>query len=51
LPHAGFTHSLLRGDRGERVGKYLLLIEIESVETHNRSFPESGLILGSGAAV
>ncbi len=34
--------SLLKGDRGERAGKYLLLAELESVETRDRIYPEAG---------
>jgi hypothetical protein len=33
---------LLRGDRGARAGKYLLLAEIESVEARDRYFPRPG---------
>ncbi len=38
----GWKYSLLKGDRGEREGKYLWLIEIESVEARDRVFPSSG---------
>ena len=31
-----------KGDRGERAGQYVLLIEIESVETRDRYFPVPG---------
>src|SRR5262245_26803452 len=34
--------SLLKADRGERAGKYVMLMEIESVETRDRYFPSSG---------
>ena len=30
---------LLKGDRGDRVGKLLLMLEIESVEARDRYFP------------
>ena len=38
----GWTWYLLRGDRGEREDKYVLLAEIESVETRDRTVPASG---------
>jgi hypothetical protein len=38
----GMQVSLLKADRGERVGKYVMLMEIESVETRDRYFPSSG---------
>jgi hypothetical protein len=33
---------LLKGDRGARTGKYLVLHEIESLEARDRYFPRSG---------
>jgi hypothetical protein len=33
---------LLKGDRGDREGKYLLLIEIESIETRERYVTANG---------
>ena len=33
---------LLKGDRGERAGKYALLVEFDSVETRERYFPGTG---------
>jgi hypothetical protein len=38
----GWTVQLLRGDRGPRTGKFLLLFEIESVEARDRYFPNEG---------
>jgi hypothetical protein len=32
----GWKMALLKGDRGERAGKYAILFEIESLETRNR---------------
>jgi hypothetical protein len=36
---AGWKTRLLRGDRGERAGKYAILFEIESPEARDRYFP------------
>jgi hypothetical protein len=33
---------MLKGDRGARDGKFAVLMEIESVETRNRLFPDPG---------
>jgi hypothetical protein len=38
----GWKTYLLRGDRGERAGKYLVLLEIESLEARDRYFPRPG---------
>jgi hypothetical protein len=38
----GLKVYLLKGDRGECAGKYLVLLEIESVETRDRYFPRPG---------
>src|SRR5215211_3637850 len=35
----GWKTHLLKGDRGERAGKYLVLLEIESLEARDRYFP------------
>ena len=35
----GVTITLGQGDRGERAGQYVMLIEIDSVETRDRYFP------------
>jgi hypothetical protein len=35
----GWKTRLLRGDRGERAGKYAVLFEIESLEARDRYFP------------
>ena len=39
---AGWKTRLLRGDRGERAGKYAILFEIESPEARDRYFPAEG---------
>ena len=36
----GWKTHLLRGDRGERAGKYLVLLEIESLEARDRYCPD-----------
>jgi len=38
----GWKTSLLKGDRGARTGKYLVLHEIESPEARERYFPRPG---------
>ena len=38
----GQTVRLLKGDRGERAGKYLVLIELESVERRDHIYPPAG---------
>jgi hypothetical protein len=38
----GWKTYLLKGDRGERAGKFLVLYEIESVEARDRYFPRPG---------
>jgi hypothetical protein len=38
----GIESYLLKGDRGDREGKYLWVFEIESVETRDRYFPSPG---------
>src|SRR5688500_12212605 len=37
--YPGWSFQLLKGDRGERTGKYLMLIDIESVEARDRFAP------------
>jgi hypothetical protein len=39
---SGLGMRLLKGDRGDRAGKYLLMFEFESVERRNQLFPEAG---------
>jgi hypothetical protein len=39
---SGLTMRLLRGDRGDREGKYLVMFEFESVERRDQLFPEAG---------
>ena len=38
----GQTTHLLKGDRGERSGKYLVLIELESTERRDHIYPPVG---------
>ena len=38
----GWNFYLLKGDRGDREGKYLWMIEFESVEVRDRLFPSPG---------
>lgn len=38
----GQTGHLLKGDRGERAGKYLLLVELESPERRDQIYPTEG---------
>ena len=38
----GWTPYLLKGERGERKGKYMLLVEIESLAARDRYAPDSG---------
>ena len=39
---SGLTLRLLRGDRGDREGKYLLMAEFEGVERRDQLYPEAG---------
>ncbi len=39
----GWRFVLLKGERGERTGTYLVLVEIDSVEARERVHPPSGL--------
>ena len=39
---SGLTLRLLRGDRGDREGKYLLMAEFESVERRDQLYPVAG---------
>jgi len=41
-PIEGLKNYLLKGDRGDREGKYLWMMEIESVEARDRLFPSAG---------
>lgn len=38
----GQTAYLLKGDRGERKGKYLFVIELEGQEVRDRTYPPAG---------
>jgi hypothetical protein len=41
---SGQTARLLKGDRGERTGKYLVLIELESPERRDQIYPSEGVV-------
>ena len=38
----GWQFSIVKGERGENVGKYVLIFEIESLEVRNRDSPSDG---------
>ena len=38
----GWQLSIVKGERGENVGKYVLIFEVESLETRNRDHPGGG---------
>jgi hypothetical protein len=38
----GLRMRLLKGDRGDREGKYLVMFEVDSVERRDELFPEAG---------
>ena len=40
--YPGWWAQLLKADRGQRAGKYLVIFEIESVEVRDRYFPTAG---------
>jgi hypothetical protein len=40
--YPGWWAKLLKGDRGARAGKYLVIFEIESLELRDRYFPRAG---------
>ena len=40
----GQTIQLFKGDRGERSGKYMMLIELESSERRDQIYPEEGKV-------
>ena len=40
--YEGWKTYLLKGDRGERAGKFLVLFEMESVEARDRYYPSEG---------
>ena len=40
--YEGWTPYLLKGERGERKGKYIMLVEIESLAARDRYMPDSG---------
>jgi hypothetical protein len=41
-PYPGWKTHILKGNRGDREGKYLVLNEIESMEARDRIFPRQG---------
>jgi hypothetical protein len=43
-PLPGMKEYFVKGDRGDREGKYLFVTEFESVETRDRYFPSPGEI-------
>ena len=43
LPWSGLSVHLLKGDRGDREGKYLWVYEFESIEAREEVFPEGQL--------
>ena len=47
---SGMTMRLLKGDRGDREGKYLVMFEFDSVERRNQLFPEAGPAARQGSA-
>jgi len=42
-PLSGWGVRLLKGDRGERVGDYVWLVEIDSIEDRDRLSPQGGM--------
>lgn len=38
----GWRIALLKGERGEKVGQYLALVEVDSIEARNRVSPAGG---------
>ena len=42
VDYPGSKSHVLKGERGDREGKYQVLIEFESLEARNRIFPRSG---------
>lgn len=47
----GWKPRLLKGDRGEHAGQYVLLFEIDSVEARNRYYPAEGQMSEEAQAV
>ena len=39
----GWRIALLKGERGDQVGQYLSLVEVESIEARNRVSPDGGM--------
>ena len=39
---AGWERSIVKGERGDNIGKYVLIFEVESLETRNRDHPGGG---------
>jgi hypothetical protein len=39
---AGWERSIVKGERGDNVGKYLLIFEAESLERRNHDSPDGG---------
>ena len=41
-PSSGLTLRLVKGDRGDREGEYLIIFDYDTVERRNRDFPTPG---------
>jgi hypothetical protein len=39
----GWRTAILKGERGDQVGQYLALVEVESIEARNRVAPTAGM--------
>lgn len=46
-----FTFYVLKGERGERVGKYLMICEFDSIEARDRYWPSPGVASEEGEAL
>ena len=44
IPLPGLEFRLLKGERGDREGKYMVLMEYETVETRNRFSPHPDVV-------
>ena len=42
-PIPGWRIALLKGERGDQVGQYLALVEVDSIEARNRVSPNGGM--------
>ncbi len=48
---SGWKPRLLKGDRGEHAGQYILLFEIDGVEARDRYFPAEGQMSEEAQAI